>query len=143
MNVSCFVHSCSTARGNDQIQLDLFLSYGSNPPLYPVEGVLPQVSTTDVNCVGKERQDFPAAGPEPYKRDLKTLDFHLLDAGHFALETNGDEIANLMRDFLGKTWPIIDISRLPELEQAHSQLSKSEARVCKRRSPATSPLPRR
>ena len=35
-------------------------------------------------------------------RDLKTLEFHLLDAGHFALETNGDEIAKLMRDFLGK-----------------------------------------
>jgi hypothetical protein len=39
---------------------------------------------------------------EPYKRDLKTLEFHLLDAGHFALETNGDKIAKLMRDFLGK-----------------------------------------
>jgi hypothetical protein len=22
-------------KGNDEIQLDLFLSYGSNPPLYP------------------------------------------------------------------------------------------------------------
>jgi hypothetical protein len=33
---------------------------------------------------------------------LKTLDFHLIDAGHFALETKGDEIATLMRDFLGK-----------------------------------------
>jgi hypothetical protein len=33
---------------------------------------------------------------------LKTLEFHLLDAGHFALETNGDEIAKLMREFLAK-----------------------------------------
>jgi hypothetical protein len=33
---------------------------------------------------------------------LKTLEYHLLDAGHFALETNGDEIAMLMRKFLGK-----------------------------------------
>ena len=47
-------------------------------------------------------QIFPAAGAEPYKRDLKTLDFHLLDAGHFALESNGDEIAELMREFLGR-----------------------------------------
>jgi hypothetical protein len=23
--------------------------------------------------------------PEPYKRDLRTLDYHLIDAGHFAL----------------------------------------------------------
>jgi hypothetical protein len=41
-------------------------------------------------------------GAEPYKRDLKTLHYHLLDAGHFALETNGDEIAGLMKEFLSK-----------------------------------------
>jgi len=51
---------------------------------------------------GKNDQIFPAAGAEPYKRDLKTLELHLLDAGHFALESNGDEIAQLMREFLGK-----------------------------------------
>ena len=51
---------------------------------------------------GKNDQIFPAAGAEPYKRDLKTLEFHLLDAGHFALESNGDEIARLMHEFLGK-----------------------------------------
>ena len=44
----------------------------------------------------------PAAGAEPYRRDLKNIDFHLIDAGHFALETNGAEIVGLMRDFLGK-----------------------------------------
>jgi pimeloyl-ACP methyl ester carboxylesterase len=51
---------------------------------------------------GSRDQIFPAAGAEPYKRDLKTLEYHLLDAGHFALETNVDEIAGLMRDFLGR-----------------------------------------
>jgi pimeloyl-ACP methyl ester carboxylesterase len=51
---------------------------------------------------GKNDQIFAGAGAEPYKRDLKTLHFHLLDAGHFVLETNGDEIAGLMRDFLGR-----------------------------------------
>jgi len=30
------------------------------------------------------------------------LDYHLIDAGHFALETNGDEIVRRMREFLGK-----------------------------------------
>ena len=43
---------------------------------------------------------FPAAGAEPYKRDLKNLEYHLIDTGHFALETHGQEIADLMRDFL-------------------------------------------
>jgi len=28
------------------------------------------------------------------------VDFHLIDTGHFALETHGDAIADLMRDFL-------------------------------------------
>jgi pimeloyl-ACP methyl ester carboxylesterase len=51
---------------------------------------------------GKNDKIFPPAGAEPYKRDLKTLEFHLIDAGHFALETNGQEIADLMRAFLGK-----------------------------------------
>jgi pimeloyl-ACP methyl ester carboxylesterase len=51
---------------------------------------------------GKNDQIFPAAGAEPYKRDLKTLEYHLLDTGHFALEEEGGTIAKLMRDFLGR-----------------------------------------
>jgi pimeloyl-ACP methyl ester carboxylesterase len=61
-----------------------------------------QAPPADADCWGKNDQIFPAAGAEPYKRDLKTLEFHLLDAGHFALESQGNEIARLMRDFLGK-----------------------------------------
>ncbi|XZE46663.1 alpha/beta fold hydrolase [Pirellulaceae bacterium SH467] len=49
---------------------------------------------------GKNDQIFPAAGAEPYRRDIKKIDFHLLDAGHFALESNGDEIAEWIRAFL-------------------------------------------
>ena len=51
---------------------------------------------------GGNDQIFPATGTEPYKRDLKTLEFHLLDAGHFALESEGDLIARLMGDFLDR-----------------------------------------
>ena len=36
----------------------------------------------------------------PYKRDLNDLEYHLIDTGHFALETNGQEIADLIRSFL-------------------------------------------
>jgi pimeloyl-ACP methyl ester carboxylesterase len=90
-------------KGNDEIQLDLFLSYGSNPPLYPKWQAYFREHQPPVLIVwGKNDQIFPAAGAEPYKRDLKSLEYHLLDAGHFALETNGDEIAGLMREFLGK-----------------------------------------
>jgi hypothetical protein len=33
---------------------------------------------------------------------LKTVEFHLLDTGHFALEEENDQIAGLMRQFLRK-----------------------------------------
>jgi pimeloyl-ACP methyl ester carboxylesterase len=90
-------------KGNDEIQLDLFLSYGSNPPLYPKWQEYFRTHQPPVLIAwGKNDKIFPPAGAEPYKRDLKTLDFHLLDAGHFALETSGEEIARLMRAFLSK-----------------------------------------
>jgi len=93
-------------KGNDEIQLDLFLSYGSNPPLYPKwQEYFRTHQPPMLIAWGKNDQIFPAAGAEPYKRDLKTLELHLLDAGHFALESNGDEIAQLMREFLGKHVP--------------------------------------
>jgi pimeloyl-ACP methyl ester carboxylesterase len=90
-------------KGNDEIQLDLFLSYGSNPPLYPAwQAYFRQQRPPMLIAWGKNDPIFPAAGALPYKRDLKALEFHLLDAGHFALETEGDTIAKLMREFLGK-----------------------------------------
>ncbi len=90
-------------KGNDEIQLDLFLSYGSNPPLYPKwQAYFREHQPPMLIAWGKNDQIFPTAGAEPYKRDLKTLEFHLLDAGHFALETDGDAIAGLMREFLGR-----------------------------------------
>jgi pimeloyl-ACP methyl ester carboxylesterase len=90
-------------QGNDDIQLDLFLSYGSNPPLYPHWQEYFRKYQPPVLIVwGRNDQIFPAAGAEPYKRDLKTVEFHLLDAGHFALESEGDLIARLTRDFLDR-----------------------------------------
>jgi pimeloyl-ACP methyl ester carboxylesterase len=89
--------------GNAEIQLDLFLSYGTNPPLYPKwQAYFRDYQPPVLIAWGKNDQIFPAAGAEPYKRDLKTLDYHLIDAGHFALETNGAEIAERVRAFLDK-----------------------------------------
>jgi pimeloyl-ACP methyl ester carboxylesterase len=90
-------------KGNDEIQLDLLLSYGSNPPLYPKwQEYFREHQPPVLIAWGKNDQIFPAAGAEPYRRDLKTLEYHLLDAGHFALETDGDTIASLMRAFLAE-----------------------------------------
>jgi pimeloyl-ACP methyl ester carboxylesterase len=88
-------------KGNAEIQLALFYSYGSNPPLYPKwQAYFRDYQPPTLIVWGKNDPIFPAAGAEPYKRDLKNLDFHLLDTGHFALEEDGDVIAGLMRDFL-------------------------------------------
>jgi pimeloyl-ACP methyl ester carboxylesterase len=49
---------------------------------------------------GKNDVAFTVQGAEAYKRDLKSVDLHLLDTGHFALEDHGDEIAALVLRFL-------------------------------------------
>ena len=43
---------------------------------------------------------FAPAGAEAYGRDAKVFEQHLLNASHFALETNEVEIDGLIRDFL-------------------------------------------
>jgi pimeloyl-ACP methyl ester carboxylesterase len=87
--------------GNKDIQIELFHSYGSNPPLYPAwQEYLRTHQPPTLIVWGKNDYIFPGEGAEPYKRDLKDLEFHLLNQGHFALESAGDEIAALMRDFL-------------------------------------------
>ncbi len=89
--------------GNAEIQLALFYSYGSNPPLYPKwQAYFREHQPPTLIVWGKNDPIFPVAGAEPYKRDLKNLEFHLLDTGHFALEEDGAKIVDLMRNFLGK-----------------------------------------
>ena len=89
--------------GNQEIQLQMFYSYGSNPPLYPAwQSYLREYQPPTLIVWGKNDEIFPAAGAEPYKRDLKDLEYHLIDTGHFALESHGQEIAELMRSFLNR-----------------------------------------
>ena len=89
--------------GNQEIQLKLFLDYGSNPALYPQwHAYFRKYQPPTLIVWGKNDQIFPAEGAEPYKRDLKNIEVHLLDTGHFALEEEGDRIAELIRSFLGK-----------------------------------------
>lgn len=89
--------------GNQEIQLDMFLSYGTNPPLYPKwQGYLRKYQPPTLIVWGKNDQIFPAAGAHPYRRDLKNVELHLLDTGHFALEEDGSLIADNMLKFLDK-----------------------------------------
>lgn len=87
--------------GNKAIQLELFYSYGSNPALYPEWQAYFRAHQPPTLLVwGKGDYIFPELGAHPYKRDLKNLEFHILDTGHFALEEDGDQISKLILGFM-------------------------------------------
>ena len=86
---------------NGQIQLDLFYDYRTNVVLYPQWQQYLRDNNPEMLIVyGRNDYIFPVAGAEAYKKDVKNLEYHLFDAGHFALESVGDEIADKIRDFL-------------------------------------------
>jgi len=87
--------------GNKDIQLELFYSYGTNPPLYPSWQAYFRKHQPPMLIVwGKNDKIFPAEGAHPYLRDLPKAELHLLDTGHFALEEDSEKISQLMRNFL-------------------------------------------
>jgi pimeloyl-ACP methyl ester carboxylesterase len=87
--------------GADEIQLDLVLDYRSNVALYPTfQAYFRKHQPPFLAAWGKHDPAFIPAGALAYKRDLPNAEVHLLDTGHFALETHADEIAQLMLKFL-------------------------------------------
>lgn len=87
--------------GSNAIQLQLFYSYGSNPPLYPAwQAYMRKHQPPTLIVWGEKDEIFPAAGAHPYKRDLKNLEFHLLDTGHFVLEEDSEVVAEYIRNFI-------------------------------------------
>ena len=80
--------------GNAEIQLDLFLDYGSNVPLYPrFQEFIRKSSAPMLIIWGKNDQIFIAPGAEAFRADNPRATIELLDTGHFALETHCDHIA--------------------------------------------------
>ena len=91
--------------GNQEIQLELFLDYGTNVPEYPKwQALFRQHQPPALLMWGKGDHIFPEEGAHPYKRDLKGIEFHILDTGHFALEEDGALIAARMREFLDRIY---------------------------------------
>jgi pimeloyl-ACP methyl ester carboxylesterase len=89
--------------GNKDIQLDLFHDYGSNVALYPqFQAFFRKYQPPTLIVWGKNDKVFPAAGAEPYRRDLPKAEYHLLDTGHFALEDQLHVMAPLIHDFLDR-----------------------------------------
>ncbi|MCG8331054.1 MAG: alpha/beta hydrolase [Chitinophagales bacterium] len=86
---------------NNDIQLAMFYDYRTNVPLYPSwQEYFRTYQPPTLIVWGKNDYIFPAEGAHPYKKDLNKVDFHLLDTGHFALEEDGEKIAQLIRNFM-------------------------------------------
>ena len=98
--------------GNQEIQLQMFYDYGSNPPLYPEwQAYFRKYQPATLIVWGDKDEIFPAEGAHPYKRDLNNVEMHLYDTGHFALEEDGADIAQKIRKFLKQNVDGSDIAQ--------------------------------
>ncbi|KAK9773099.1 hypothetical protein AB5N19_05804 [Seiridium cardinale] len=89
--------------GNKEIQLDLFYDYRNNVALYTKFHEYFRASAVPVLAVwGKNDGFFIPPGAEAFSRDVERFEYHLLDASHFALETNEVEISGYIRSFVDK-----------------------------------------
>lgn len=87
--------------GNDKVQLKLFLDYATNPPMYPRLHEYFRTSRVPVMAVwGRGDEIFGPAGAHAFKADAPDAEVHLLDGGHFLLESALDEVTRLVRGFL-------------------------------------------
>jgi pimeloyl-ACP methyl ester carboxylesterase len=96
-------HALMSRPGNDDIQLKLIADYADNVALYPrIHDYFRTRKPPLLAVWGAGDPFFLPAGAEAFRRDLPEAEVHFLDAGHFALETHGRQIADLMRDFLDR-----------------------------------------
>ena len=86
--------------GQADIQSDLFYDYRNNVVAYPSWQAWMQKTQPRLLVIwGRYDPSFDLSEPEAYRRDVPKAEVHVLDAGHFALDTKADEIATLVRRF--------------------------------------------
>ena len=78
-----------------------YSDYKSNPPSYPQwQEYFRKYQPPTLVVWGRNDIIFTKEGAIPYQRDLKNVQIHLLNTGHFALEEEGELIAELISRFL-------------------------------------------
>jgi pimeloyl-ACP methyl ester carboxylesterase len=83
-----------------RIQLDLFYDYRNNVTLYPKwQAFLREQQPKTIIFWGQSDVFFTPQGGEAYLKDLPKAEMHRLEAGHFAVEDNLEEISNEMHRF--------------------------------------------
>ena len=89
--------------GQAQIQADLFYDYRTNVEGYPKwQAWMQKVQPKLLVIWGKHDLSFDSGEPERYRKDVPQAEVHVLDAGHFALDTKADEIGSLVRQFMNR-----------------------------------------
>jgi pimeloyl-ACP methyl ester carboxylesterase len=87
--------------GQADIQTELFYDYRTNIESYPKWQAWMRERKPRLLVVwGKHDPSFDIGEPERYRKDVPDAEVHVLDAGHFALDTKADEIAALVKDFM-------------------------------------------
>jgi pimeloyl-ACP methyl ester carboxylesterase len=90
--------------GQAEIQSDLFYDYRTNVDAYPKWGAWMREKQPRLLVVwGKYELSFDAGEPERYRQDVPRTEVHIVDGGHFALDTAADQIAALVQGFVGSS----------------------------------------
>ena len=89
--------------GQADIQTDLFYDYQTNVKSYPLwQKWMREHQPPMLVMWGKYDASFTVAGGEAYKKDVPTAELHILDAGHFALDEQPEEVIRLTEDFMDR-----------------------------------------
>jgi pimeloyl-ACP methyl ester carboxylesterase len=89
--------------GNDKIQLALFRDYKNNITLYDGwQSYFRKMQPPTLVIWGRNDKIFIAPGGEAYKKDLKDIEVHMLNGGHFVLEEHHFKVAEIMDKFISK-----------------------------------------
>ncbi len=87
--------------GEGHIQEDLFYDYRTNVAAYPKwQSYLRKYHPPLLVMWGKYDPSFTVAGAWAYQRDVPAAEVHILDAGHFAMDTKAQQVADLTLKFL-------------------------------------------
>jgi pimeloyl-ACP methyl ester carboxylesterase/enamine deaminase RidA (YjgF/YER057c/UK114 family) len=87
--------------GQADIQSELFYDYRTNVDNYPKwQAWMREKQPRLLVIWGKYELSFDPSEPEAYRRDVPKAEVHIVDGGHFALDTAADEIAQLVRGFM-------------------------------------------
>ena len=84
-----------------EIQTDLFYDYRTNVDAYPKWQAWMREKQPPLLVIwGKFESSFDSGEPERFRKDVPKAEIHVVDGGHFALDTAADQIGALVRNFV-------------------------------------------